>query len=45
VASKTVTTSLHGPYLSALELEHYKALYKFTFFTLLFTRCSNASAY
>ena len=26
----------HGPYLSPLEIEDYKALYKFTFFTLLF---------
>ena len=27
----------HGPYLSVLEIHvgHYKALYKFTFFTLL----------
>ena len=28
----------HGPYLSALEIGHYKALHKFTFFTLLFYR-------
>jgi len=23
----------HGPYMRALEMWHYKALYKFTFFT------------
>ena len=32
VADKTVT---YGSHLSALEIEHYKALYEFTFFTFL----------
>jgi len=37
VAGKTVWSPCytHEPYLSALEIGHYKALYEFTFFTLL----------
>ena len=38
VAGETVwSRCIHGPYLSALETGHNKALYKFTFFMLLFT--------
>jgi len=31
----------HGPYQSALETGHNKALYKFTFFTLLYFTMNN----
>jgi len=35
----------HRSYLSALEIRHYEALYKFTFFILLFTFLGVGRAY
>ena len=35
----------HGPYLSTLEIRHYKALYKFTFFLCLLYRQFNIHSF